>query len=327
MNKTIKLTSGLLLAVAFTGMTASAQLFGKKKETPTEQANADMGLGEFKGLKHAVGVKEFENEAGWSGQWELGNNLAAMLESALFDTGRFVLVERQKLTDVIAEQDLAASGRTASAKKVAQTGLIRPARYLATGSVTTVDDAASGGGGGVSIGGFRVGLGGKKAQVTIIAKLIDTTTGEIVATERITGKPGGMGASIGYSGSSFGADLAGFTKTPLGEAAQDCINQAAKFFAKNMEDMPFEGSVIKVSGNGQIIINRGAEFGITVGQELVMQEEGEQLLDPDTGAILDYEEGAEIGSIKVAKVSEKVSYADVVSGEANPEPGTAIKLK
>jgi curli biogenesis system outer membrane secretion channel CsgG len=327
MNKSIKLASGFVLAVAFTGMTASAQLWGKKKETPTEQANADMGLGEFKGLKNAVGVQDFENEAGWSGQWELGNNLAAMLESALFDTGRFVLVERQKLENVIAEQDLAASGRTASAKKVAQTGMIRSARYLAGGTITTVDDAASGGSGGVSVGGFRVGLGGKKAQVTIIAKLIDTTTGEIVAKERITGKPGGMGASIGYSGSSFGADLAGFQKTPLGEAAQDCINQAAKFFAKKFEDIPFQGAVVKVSDKGQVIINRGSEFGIEVGQELVMSEEGEQLLDPDTGAVLDYEEGEEIGELKIAKVSEKVSYAEVVSGEENPEPGTSVKLK
>lgn len=318
------IATGLLCAVTMTGCQTLGQFTGK---TPTEQTNADMGLGEYKGLKHAVGVKGFENEAGWSGQWELGDNLAAMLESALFDTGRFVLVEREKLTDVIAEQDLAASGRTAKAAKVARTGVIRSARYIATGTITTVEEAASGGGGGVSIGGFRVGLGGSKAQITIIAKLIDTSTGEIVAKERITGKPGGIGASVGYSGSSFGADLGGFTKTPLGEAAQDVINQAAKFFAQQMENFPFEGSVIKVSDKGQVLINRGSEFGVAVGQELVMAEQGEELLDPDTGEVLGNEEGEEIGILRIARVTEKVSYAEVVSGEANPEPGTTVKLK
>jgi curli biogenesis system outer membrane secretion channel CsgG len=313
-----------LAAVLFTGCQTLGQFTG---DTPVEQANANMGLGEFKGLKHAVGVKDFDNEAGWSGQWELGNNLGTMLESALFDTGRFVLVERQKLTDVIAEQDLVASGRTAAAKKVAQTGKIRPARYLATGAITTVEEAASGGGGGVSIGGFRVGLGGSKAQVTIIAKLIDTTTGEIVAKERITGKPGGIGASIGYSGSGFAADVGGFTKTPLGEAAQDAINQAAVFFAKAMEKFPFEGSVVKVTDKGQVIINRGSEFGLAVGQELVMAEQGEELIDPDTGELLGAEEGEQIGTVRVARVTEKVSYADVVDGETNPDPGTTVKLK
>ena len=31
------------------------------------------------------------------------------------------------------------------------------------------------------------------------------------------------------------------------------------------------------------------------------------------------------GKLKVAKVSEKVSYATVESGETNPEPGTIVK--
>jgi len=323
--KSTRLFLAMLLCAAIQSSEyAAAQFTG---DTPTERANADMGLGEFKGLKHAVGVKGFENEAGWSGAYDLGDNLTTMLESALFDTGRFVLVEREKLTDVIAEQDLAASGRTSAAKKVAQTGVIRSARYIATGAITTVEDNTSGGGGGIGFGGFRIGGNAKKAQVTIIAKLIDTSTGEIVAKERITGKPGGIGLSIGFSRGGFSGDLGGFTKTPIGEAAQDCINQAAKFFALKFNEFPFEGSVIKVSDRGQVIINRGAEFGVQVGQQLVMQTMGEQLVDPDTGELLDQEEGEEIGSLKVAKVSEKVSYADVVSGEANPEPGTRVTQK
>ncbi|HMP95333.1 MAG TPA: CsgG/HfaB family protein [Kiritimatiellia bacterium] len=310
--------------VTFTGCQTMGQFTGN---TPTERTNADMGLGEYKGLKHAVGVKEFDNEAGWRGRWELGNNLAAMLESALFDTGRFVLVEREKLKDVIAEQDLVASGRAAAAKQVAQTGVIRPARYIATGSVTTVDEGVSGGGGGIGYGGVRIGGGVKKAQITIIAKLIDTSTGEIVAKERITGKPGGIALSVGVNRGGFSGDLGGFTKTPLGEAAQDCINQAAKFFAKQMENFPFEGSVIRMANNGQVIINRGSEFGVAVGQNLVMAESGESLIDPDTGAVLGFEEGEEIGTLRIARVQEKVSYADVVSGETNPAPGTTVKLK
>jgi hypothetical protein len=250
-----------------------------------------------------------------------------MLESALFDTGRFVLVEREQLKDVIAEQDLVASGRTATAKKVAETGKIRPARYLATATVTTLEDAASGGDGGVRIGSFNVGLGGKKAEITIIAKLIDTTTGEIVAKERITGKPGAISGRVAYSGGDFGANLGAFTKTPLGEAAQDAINQAAKFFAKQMESFPFDGSVVKVSGNGQVIINRGSAYNLQVGQNLVMSEPGETLVDPDTGEVLGNEEGAVIGELKISKIAEKISYAEVVSGEANPEPGTSVRLK
>ena len=301
----------------------SMALWGKA-ETKTESSNADLKLGEYKGLKQAIGCKQFENQAGWSGAWELGDNLAIMLESALFDSGRFVIVEREKLTDVIAEQDLAASGR-AAASKVAQTGKIRSARYIGTGAVTAVDESQSGGGGGISFGGVRLGGGKSQAQITVIVKLIDTTTGEIVAKQSITGKAGNTSLNVGLSVGGVNTDLGGFKKTPIGQAAQDCINQAAAFIAKSMEQFPFEGAIIKVGANGQAIINRGSEFGMEVGQELIMTTEGETLTDPDTGAILGKEDGEVIGKLKVAKVAEKMSYADITEGEKNPASGTVVK--
>lgn len=314
----------LFLAIALTSTPVFA-LWGKTT-TKTSDSDAQMNLGEYKGLKHAIGCKDFDNEAGWHGQWELGENLSIMLESALFDTGRFVLVEREKLQDVIAEQDLVASGRAAQTKKVAQTGKIRPAKYLASGAVTTVEENQSGGGGGISIKGISVGMKKNEAQITIIAKLIDTTTSEIVAKKSITGKAGGTGLDVGVYKGGVGVDLGGFKKTPLGQAAQDCINQAAAFFATAMEEFPFEGSVVKVSGD-RVIINRGSEFGVEVGQELVMAEEGEQLIDPDTGAILGQEEGKVLGRLRVAKVDEKISYCEVLEGEKNPATGTIVRAE
>jgi curli biogenesis system outer membrane secretion channel CsgG len=300
-------------------------LWGDAK-TSTKDGDAKMGLPEYKGLKHAVGVKDFENQAGWHGRWELGRNLSIMLESALFDTGRFVLVEREKVKTVLSEQDLAASGRTAKAKKVAKTGLIRSAKYIASGAVTEVEESQSGGLGGLRIERINLGIKREDAQVTIIAKLIDTTTSEIVSKKRIVGKAGKTGIDVGYSGPDVGVDLGGFKKTPLGQAAQDCINQAAKFFAETMEEFPFEGSVIKVGSKG-VIINRGSQFGVEVGQVLTMTEEGEMLLDPDTGEILDYEEGEAIGKLKVKSVKEKVSYCDVIEGEKNPDKGTTVTAR
>jgi curli biogenesis system outer membrane secretion channel CsgG len=324
-KRSLWLSVVVVLIIGFSMQNASA-LWGKAG-TATESSNAKMNLGEYKGLKQAIGCKDFENQAGWSGSYDLGHNLSIMLESALFDTGRFVIVEREKLTDVIAEQDLAASGRTAKSTKVAQTGFIRSARYIGTGAVTTVDESQSGGNGGISFGGVRLGGGKSEAQVTVIVKLIDTTTGEIVAKESITGKAGNTSLNVGLSVAGVNTDLGGFKKTPLGQAAQDCINKASEFIAKKMESFPFEGSVIKVSQSGQIVINRGSEFGMEVGQELVMANQGETLTDPDTGAILGEEEGAVIGKIKVAKVAEKISYADVISGEKNPAGGTVVKAQ
>ncbi len=322
-------TRVLVTAVLMTVLFAAAQswaLWGKPS-TDTSQGNADMKLGEYKGLKQAIGVKDFENQAGWHGQWELGNNMAILLESALYDTGRFVLVEREKVTDVLAEQDLAASGRTAAASKVAQTGLMRSAKYLATGAIAEVSEDQSGGGAGINTPFGRIGGSKADAQMAVIVKLIDTTTGEIVAKERIVGKAGNVGlnlSNINIPGYSPSVDLGGFRKTPLGQAAQDCINKAAEYIAKQMEQFPFEGAVIKAGANG-VIINRGSQFGVEAGQELVMMTQGETLLDPETGEILDQEKGEELGKLKVREVKEKISYCDVTDGEANPAPGTVVQ--
>jgi len=291
--------------------------------TKTADGDAQMELGEYHGLKHAIGCKEFENQSGWAGQWQIGENLSIMLESALFDTGRFVIVEREKLGDVLGEQDLAASGRTAAAKKVARTGLVRPARYIGSGAVTEVSEETAGGVGGISIKGIRVGGGKSKAHLAIIAKLIDTTTGEIVAKKRIVGEAGRAKVNLGLSFRGVSTEMGGFSKTPLGEAAQDCINQAAVFFAQTMEAYPFEGSVVKVSGD-RVIINRGSKYGVAPGATFVMKEEGELLTDPDTGEILGREEGVELGRLKVEKVLEKMSYCEVLSGEKDPPAGTRV---
>jgi len=329
-----KLTA--LLAIVFTfGLLASQaraggleDLFRKgtgTDKTKVKDGDADMGLPEYHGIKHAVGVVDFANDAGYNGQWELGYNLSILLESALFDTGRFVLVEREKLGAVIGEQDLAASGRMAKASAVAQTGKLRPAKYIATGALTEVEHNESGGHGGFNIKGFRVGGSKADAKITIIAKLIDTTTGEIIAKKRITGEAGRAKLNLGISKGSFNGDIGGFAKTPLGEAAQDCINQAAKFFALQLEELPASGAVVLVK-DGRVIINRGKQYNFREGMVLAMTEMGEDLIDPETGEVLEKAEGKEIGTIRIVKTSDKVSYCEVVSGESNPPRGTVVQV-
>lgn len=318
-------TSWLTLLAVSVGLLCAAQADAQRTQTRSGAANMD--LGDYKGIRHAIGVVDFTNDAGWRGRWELGRNLSIMLESALGDTERFVLVDREQLGDVMLEQDLAASGRMAQAKNVAQTGKLRPAKYIAAGSVTEVDESASGRDAGIGIGGIRVGGGRQQAQVTVIVKLVDSSTGEIVAQERVVGRAGRTALRVGLRRGGLSGELGGFEKTPLGEAAQDCINQAAEFIAKQMEDIPFEGNVIRVANNGQILINRGAEFGVQEGQEMVLRTEGEEIIDPMSGAVLGVEEGQTIGRLRVVRVEEKFAYCDVIEGETNPEVGAVVYLR
>jgi hypothetical protein len=206
---------------------------------------------------------------------------------------------------------------------VAGTGKIRSAKYLATGAITEASYNTSGSGGGLRIKGFNIGAKSDKASVVAVVKLIDSTSGEVVASKRLRGEAGKSGMTIGYSERGFGTQLGGFAKTPMGEAAQDVIDQATIFIALEMEDYELEGSVVMISKKGQVIINRGSNYGVAAGQVFVIQEEGEMLIDPSTGEILDMEEGEVTATIEVSRVSEKVAYCDIVDGET-PERGAVV---
>lgn len=301
---------------------ASEKILKPTTKTKTKDDAAAGKLAARKGIKHAIGVLDFENEAGWASQWTIGENLRMMLESSLFATERFVIVERGELGAVLAEQDLQKSNRSAKADGVAQTGKVRSARYLASGSVTEVSESTSGDTGGINVKGFRIGGSSQKAQMTLVVKLIDTTTGEVVASERVRGVAGKSGVNLGYSGSQFGGNLASFAKTPAGEAAQDCVNQAVKFIAEKMQDFPVEGSVVTVSGE-QVIVSLGENFGVQAGQKLIVRTDGEVLTDPATGAVLDRLEGEVTATLQVERVREKISYCSLVEGEM-PERGATV---
>jgi curli biogenesis system outer membrane secretion channel CsgG len=315
----------VLLVSLLVAATPGHAFLGKalKKDAESEEGKSQVELPEYTGIKHAIAVTDFDNNQNWRAQVELGNGLAAMLESALFESGRFVIVERAELGDVIAEQDLQASGRAAESAEVAQTGLIRSAKYLATGDITRVSDNTEGTGGGIGIKGFRIGMGGKASEIELVVKLIDTTSSTVVASKRILGKAGGSKLRLGYSTSGFSGDLAGFAETPLGEAAQDAISTAVEFIATEMEDYDITANVVMVRSADMIVINRGENYGVQVGDVFLVREAGEVLTDPATGEILDVFEGKVTGKIKINRITEKVSYAELVEGTP-PIRGDAV---
>ena len=293
--------------------------------TKTKDDTAGSKMPEYKGVKHAIGVIDFQNQNTAFTDPTLTQNFRLMLESALFATNRFVIVERAEMDQVMKEQDLQAGGRAAKATDVAQTGKLRSARYLATGTIVEASSDTSGDNGGLTIKGIHIGGSSAKSQIVVIIKLIDTTSGQVVAEERIRGEAGKTSLSLGYSGADVGCGLGAFAKTPIGEAAQDCINQAVKFIAEKMASTAVEGTVVAVSGD-QVIISLGVNYGIAAGQMCVVRKPGETLTDPSSGEILGTSEGETVGTIQVTSARDKISYCKLVDGKM-PERGSIVVLK
>jgi curli biogenesis system outer membrane secretion channel CsgG len=262
-------------------------------------------------LKKVIAVSRFENKTNYSGQINLGDGMADQLADALMQSGKFVVVERQTLEDVIAEQDLAASGRFAKAKSAA-TGKLVPAQILIKGTITEFEAQSRQGGTGISFQGISLGSSKASAHVGLILRIIDTTTGQILDSVRIEEKAeaGGMRIGLNIKGVSFGTE--DFKKTPLGKAVQIAIDKAVVQIAEKLDNLAFEGRIVKVDG-GLIYTNIGLRNGASVGDTFTVYALGEELVDPETGELLGSEK-TKVGSIKLTSVQEKFSKAQAEVG-------------
>jgi len=284
------------------------------------------GLGQsFAAVKKTIAVANFENKAGLGSSYLMGNGMADMLTDSLIQSGNFIVIERQALNAVMAEQNLAASGRTTSAGTGAQMGNIKKAQILIQGAVTEFQQRKSGGGQNIGFRGINIGSKSSSAHVAIIIRLIDTTTSEVLASHRVEGsaKAGGLAFSAAFSGVNFGQS--GFDSTPLGKAAQIAIDRAVAYITNQMQQVAWRGKIIKTDKGGNILVNAGENANITSGMVLQVSRPGESILDPDTGMEL----GAEstfLGSIQVSQVLKKYSKAKPLALQSPVEKGDLVEL-
>jgi curli biogenesis system outer membrane secretion channel CsgG len=275
------------------------------------------------GLRYSVAVERFENRSGWSGQFNIGHTWGALLTDSLMQTGRFIVLgEADMRGAAMAEQDFARSGRTAGGDRAPATGQMTPAQLLVKGEITHFQASTSGGQGGVRIQGFRVGGSSDQAEINVVVYVVDTTTGQVVASKRVVGEAKRSGLNVGFTDRNWGADLGGFKKTNVGVAVEQAIDQAVEFISAQIGNMPWTGAVVLVRGE-QVYINRGEREGIVAGQTFKVGT-SEAIRDPGTGELLDVviEEKA---TIKVATVRDRLSICTIVSGEGI-EPGMTVML-
>jgi len=266
------------------------------------------------GLRYSITVTNFENNSGWSGYWDLGDAWDTVLTDMLNQTGRFIVLgETGMRAAAMDEQDFAASGRTAGGKKAPVTGQMTPAQLLVKGAITHVQGDTGGGGGGFRIKGFKIGGGGGKGEVNATIYIVDSTTGQVVASKSVVGTHKRKGMSVGYAGGDWGAAFGGDKKDNVGLAVQDACAMAVAFMLEQLPNLTWSGSVVMVKQD-KVYINRGAREGVTVGQAFTVGEV-EVIRDPDTGEVLD-ESMTELARISVDQVKEKLSIASVTSGNA-----------
>jgi curli biogenesis system outer membrane secretion channel CsgG len=177
----------------------------------------------------------------WSGNWDIGKGIADMLVDELVNDGSFRMIERKKLDAILAEQNLSNSDRAdPSAASIAQLRKVLGVKYLVVGSITkfgTENSKKSVGGGGFGGGAFgigKVGMAKGKATVALTARIIDTSTAEIMLSKKGEGtsKRSGLllaGGGGGGAGALGGVEMGSsdFRETVLGEATEIAVKSTA----------------------------------------------------------------------------------------------------
>jgi len=240
---------------------------------------------------------------------DIGKGIADILVDKLVNEGVYSVIERKQLDKIIAEQNFSNSDRAdpGSAAKIAR---ILGVDAIIIGSITQFgrDDKSTAVGGGAASGTLnRFGLGGVKtskstAVCTVTARMIDTSTAEILASVQGHGEEsrsgagilGAGGSSSGWGGGALDMRSSNFGATILGAAVTKATSDVARGLDQKAASLPtapvqvivISGLVADVSPDGTIIVNVGSKDGVKVGDTLAVNRKVRDVKDPSTGRVL-----------------------------------------
>jgi len=267
---------------------------------------------------------------------DVGKGITDLMVQKLVQDGKYSVIERAALDKIIAEQNFSNSDR-ADPTSAAKIGRILGVDTIILGSITKFgrDDKQVGGVGGGHSGwtGAIAGMGKKesKAVVAITARMVNTTTGEILAAVTGNGESSrsglmlGGGGGTGYSGGggAFNMSSSNFGQTILGEAVNKAVADCATQLDNAAATLPvykatYSGVVADVSGN-TIIINIGNKVGVRVGDSIVISRPVRTVKDPTTGKVLKTVTN-DLGTATVTEVDADSATA-TYSGPTPPKIG------
>jgi curli biogenesis system outer membrane secretion channel CsgG len=173
----------------------------------------------------------------WSGNQDIGKGIADLIVDGLVEDGTYRVIERKKLDAILAEQNFNDSDRVDPSAKAAKIGKALGVKYLIVGSITKFgaeDSKKSFGGGGFGskFGVGKIGKSSGKATVAITARMIDSSTGEIMASAKGEGESkrsglmlGGAGGGSKYAAGELDMSNSNFQDTIIGEATEIAVKQ------------------------------------------------------------------------------------------------------
>ncbi|RYG36597.1 hypothetical protein EON81_09290 [bacterium] len=242
------------------------------------------------------------------------------LSKRLLDTGKFVVLERAALEEILTEKEIKEETSGQSQKRK-----IIPAQALVQPKLTNFELNNKGAGGGINVGGIgRIGGSVSEAKGTINVRIIDVDSSELIASEDASGTAQAKGFSFSGNNKVAWADFGAFEKTPLGKAMDTAITKAVEQIVKQLAKQPWSARIADVDGK-ELTISAGEDSGVQAGDEFVLYKKGKEIRDPDSGEILGVRM-SKSGRVRIKEVDKKFSVAEMIEGDT-VVAGDVIKEK
>lgn len=277
-----------------------------KGETAVVQQNVSPVLkaevANKKTLKRKVAIGRFTNETKYGqsffidkDQNRIGKQAMDILSAKLFETDRFIMIERADLSKI--EKELEISGSST---------LNNSADFLILGSITEFGRKD------VSEVGVFSRVKKQEATARVFIRIVDVSTGQIIYSEE------GKGKAFTETGTTFGVgNRAAYDSSINDKAITAAITDLSSNIIENMLDKPWRSYVLGYE-EGNLIISGGASQNIIPGSVFKLMQTGKKVKNPQTNMMITLP-GKEIGKVEVlSSVGEtpetEVSFATLNSG-------------
>jgi len=263
------------------------------------------------GLKYKVAIGRFSNETRYGQSFfvdaendRIGKQAMDILSAKLFDTGKFIMLERSDLEKI--QKELAMGDAPA---------LKNTADYLVLGSITEFGRKE------VSDVGWFSRVKKQEAFAKVHIRIVDVSTGQIIYSEE------GKGTAYSEAGTVMGVGDKSAYDSELNDKAIDAaISDLASNIIENMTDKPWHGYLLGYE-DGMLITSGGKSQNIKVGDRFDVMESGKKVKNPQTNMTITLP-GKKLATIEIVSTAgdtpeNEVSFATITQGEM----GTRLKDK
>ena len=231
-----------------------------------------------------------------------------ILATVLFKTGRFELVERAKLDQILAEQRLGRSGKVDEAT-AARVGQLSGASMVVLGAVAAATQQ--------TVDKFAYDL--VVTEVRVEVRAVETSTGKVVFTESAEGR-----AEAKVVTDAQGDVISG-VRNPETEYVKAATAAVVTVSQKLAAGIPVVGFVVSVDGE-RLVTDVGSERELAKGQRLVVLRPTKRLVHPVTKKPLGWEKEI-LGQAEVEAVELSTSRARIRKPPSPIQPGDLVVVE